>query len=291
MATDYAPLWRWIREREQIRIKKEQLSLPPPWTADPILGGYRFCNVRREDDRVTRWIRQHVREPFAEHPLLWFMLCICRQINWPDTLSELIATEGAWPSHDTFSLRCLARTLNARRARGDKVYTGAYVVPAPQVRGADKQVHIAEVVLGDLHRRAADLDDGRGWGVRSLHSTHDFLRQSSGWGPFLAYQAVVDMRFCDRLLARAPDRSTWAAAGPGTLRGLNRLHGRRVDASLTQEQALDEMRAIFAQAPYETGVTMDFSDVPNALCETDKYLRVAQDEGRPRAKYVPGRGA
>ena len=45
----------------------------------------------------------------------------------------------------------------------------------------------------------------------------------------MAYQAVVDMRFT-ALLADAPDVATWAAAGPGTMRGLNRLHGRPVDA-------------------------------------------------------------
>jgi hypothetical protein len=60
---------------------------------------------------------------------------------------------------------------------------------------------------------------------------------------------------------------------------------------MTQERALDEVREIYDQSLAQTGVAMDLSDVPNALCETDKYLRVRGDEGRPRAKYVPGRGA
>lgn len=105
----------------------------------------------------------------------------------------------------------------------------------------------------------------------------------------MAYQAVVDMRFT-ALLSSAEDVSTWAAAGPGTIRGLNRLHGRAVDYALSQGQALSEMRAIFKVAAQETGVAMDFSDVPNILCETDKYLRVKLGEGKPRALYVPGRG-
>ena len=105
----------------------------------------------------------------------------------------------------------------------------------------------------------------------------------------MAYQAVVDMRFTS-LLAAAPDLRTWAAAGPGTLRGLNRVHGRAVDWSLSQGQALAEMRVIYKLAEAETGVAMDFSDVPNALCETDKYLRVQLGQGKPRALYVPGRG-
>jgi hypothetical protein len=31
-------------------------------------------------------------------------------------------------------------------------------------------------------------------------------------------------------------------------------------------------------------------DIEHSLCETDKYLRVKNGEGRPRAKYVRGRG-
>ena len=285
---DYAPLWYWVREREQIRDRKER-GLPPPWTADPILATYRFCCARREDDRVTRWVRDHVRAPHADHPLLWLMLCLCRQVNWPETLAELIRTDGAWPGHDSFSPARLAEVLRIRRARGDKLYTGAYVIPAPSELGADKQAYIAEQVVGAPYRDRARAA-AEGWFRGSLEAAHARLRAYRGWGNFLAYQAVVDMRFCDRLLAGAPDVASWAAAGPGTMRGLNRLHGRALEAAIPQPQALVEMRAIHARVERETGVAIDLSDVPNVLCETDKYLRVQREEGRPRAKYVPGRG-
>lgn len=290
-ATVLQTLWHWVREREAIRVKKEVRRDPPPWTTDPILAAYRFCNVRREDDLVTRWVRDHVRIPFADHPLLWLMLCVCRQINWPDTLRELIETEGAWPSHAGFAPERMARVLNDRRDRGDKVYTGAYLIPAPHEPGADKQTHVACVVLGDLHRRATEFGAGDDWSGRTLRRAHELVRRTHGWGPFLAYQAVVDMRFCPRLLEAAPDRSTWAAAGPGTIRGLHRVHGREVGSALSQERALDEMRALYEIAEQETGVPMDFSDIPNILCELDKYLRTQHGDGRPRARYVPGRGA
>jgi hypothetical protein len=130
---------------------------------------------------------------------------------------------------------------------------------------------------------ARAIDQGR-----TLRATHEALCGFHGWGNFMAYQAVVDMRFT-RILRDAEDRHCWAAAGPGTVRGLNRIHGRPTDGSLTQLAALVEMRQLYLENP--TGVTMDFSDVPNILCETDKYLRVASGEGKPRAKFAPGRGA
>jgi cell division GTPase FtsZ len=64
----------------------------------------------------------------------------------------------------------------------------------------------------------------------------------------------------------------------------------RVNFDLAQDRALGEIRALYSLVTKETGVAIDFSDVPNILCETDKYLRVKNGEGVPRAKYVPERG-
>lgn len=52
-----------------------------------------------------------------------------------------------------------------------------------------------------------------------------------------------------------------------------------------------QMRELWSKLMNDSGVEMDFSDVPNVLCETDKYLRVKNGEGTPRARYVPGRGS
>lgn len=282
-------LWYWIREREEVRLRR-LAGRPAPWTDDPVISGYRFCNVRREDDRVTRWIDLHVRRAYADHPLLWLMLCLCRQICWPDTLAELIEGSG-WPSRDVDDDAWMSRAvriMNDRRGRRQKLYTGAYMISAPPERGACKQSYVVRDVVGGLWTRRRDFWD---WHTASLESTWSLIRASStGWGPFMAYQAVVDMRFTP-LLSGAGDVATWAAAGPGTLRGLNRVHGRPVGAPLSQGRALEEMLALYTVAERETGVAMDFSDVPNALCETDKYLRTVLGEGRPRARYVEGRGS
>jgi len=287
MNPDYQPLFYWVREREEIRKRKVMGLDQVSWTVDPILSTWRFCNVRREDDRVTVWVRENIRERYADHPHLWFMLCIARQINWPETLAALIDA-NAWPNRDTFEPRMMTAILNQRKAKDEKVYTGAYMISAPSTKGADKQAYIAEQVIGGLWSRRVIFEKHFA-GQQTLQRTHELIMRTNGWGQFMAYQAVVDMRFT-RLLEQAGDLEGWAAAGPGTLRGLNRLHGRDKDAQLSQGQALAEMRAIYKVVSQETGVTMDFSDVPNILCETDKYLRVKNGEGVPRARYVAGRG-
>jgi hypothetical protein len=277
----------WVREREAIRVRKEA-GEPWPWTQDPILQTYSFCCVRREDDRVTRWIAANIRQPYADHPHLWWMLCAARQLNWPDTLAELIR-EGAWPDKEGFRPEHMTELLVARQRRREKVFTGAYVIRAesshevhwfhwPKVR------YVAEIVLGEPWRQRGKIHLYF-QGEPTLQGTVAALRAFRGYGPFMAYQCVVDMRFT-RLLRDAPDREDWAAAGPGTIRGLNRVAGRPVRNPLRQNKALEEILWLYPQVK-EIVPGIDLSDVPNALCETDKHLRVKMGEGRLRAKYRP----
>lgn len=292
MMTGPEALRHWVREREATRLRKEAGGAGP-WTDDPIIAKYRFCNVRREDDSVTVWVRKHIREPFADHPNLWFMLAIARWINWPDTLSDLReAGFGAWPDDIRFDLARVADVMNRRQAGGKKVFTGAYTINAPSTKGASKIGYVTDTVLGEVWRgsrkptMASILDNTV---TRpSLRSVHMALSKYQGWGAFMTYQVIVDLRFT-RYLQHADDVQTWAAAGPGTIRGLNRIAGRRTDFPLDQGRALAEMRTLYKTIRDETGVEMDFSDVPNILCETDKYIRVMSDEGAPRALYHPAK--
>lgn len=282
MAVNYEPLFYWVRERESVRIRKET-GEAQPWTGDPIVAKYRFCNVRREDDRVTIWIRENIRERFAGHTHLWLMLCIARQINWPETLFELIESVEGWPLDD-WSADFFEHVLRERASLGAKVYTGAYTITAPPTKGASKITFTAQTVIGQLWRDREKFAKHFASPNHNIQNTHALLKTYAAWGEFMAYQAVGDMIFTP-LLSSAPDRELWCAAGPGTLRGLNRLHGRPVKFSLDQATARSEIRKLYDVIFQETGVRVEFNDVPNCLCETDKYLRVKNGEGTPRAIY------
>ncbi len=283
-------LVRWMQEREAIRVKKE-LGLPYPWTKDQVLHEWRFCNVRREDDTVTRWIGINIRERYAGHPNLWFMLCIARQINLPSTLEQLMGTRLAWPETDDWSWEFAWNVMDAMRMNGEKVYTSAYLLPSPAEKGTRRPLYTAQTVLQGLWNHRVGFMAMFKKGQPTLQRAHEMILSHPGWGPFLAYQAVVDMRFT-HLLENAPDKDDWAAAGPGTLRGLSRLMGHGITKRYSQEEALDLMRQLrdYLRKRLD-GLDFDFSDVPNILCEVDKYIRVTNGEGKPRARYVPGRGS
>lgn len=88
MALNAHPLWDWITERHRIYLKKAA-GESPPWTRDQTMQTYRFCNVFRELDIVTVWLRENWRIPYAHNEHLWIAMCLARQINWPETLHEV----------------------------------------------------------------------------------------------------------------------------------------------------------------------------------------------------------
>ena len=80
----------WQTERESIRYKKEAQLLPSPWTDDPILQEFKFCQVFREDDRTTRWFRTHIREPMRNDEEVLMATIIFRWFNLIETGRTLI---------------------------------------------------------------------------------------------------------------------------------------------------------------------------------------------------------
>lgn len=286
------PLMGFIAKRYDAFINKEVRNLEPPYTQDEILQTYRFTNVHREDDRVTRWVHRNIREPYADNKNLWFMLCVARQINWPDTLQEIM-DRGGWPAH-RWDMKKVTRILDERRTRGDKVYTGAYMIRAESDQNRPwyrwtKQRYMTEIVLGHVWKDRRMIEPHM---HTSMRGATEMLAKQYGWGPFMAYQVAVDLQWT-RYLNSAPDRYTWTALGPGSTRGLNRLFGfplKQAWKNETGAQAIRDLCFIAKKVLPKRIPEIIMSDMQNCLCEFDKYERVKLGQGRPRAKYVPGRG-
>jgi cation transport regulator ChaC len=289
LTLDARPLWDWITERHRIYLAKAA-GAPPPWTQDRILQTYRFCNVFRELDKVTVWLRERWRETFAQNEHLWIAMCLARQINWPETLEEV-----GFPEHG-YDAKSVQRALEARKARGEKLYTGAYMISAPtgEYAGMGKPEYTAQVVVGALWRARTQFH-GLFSGARqpTVQEVHSWLRRFRGWGDFMAYEVVTDLRHT-RYLSNAPDINTWAVAGPGAIRGLHRLHGRPYTQPLSQEQACTEMRELLELSKSNLPSfipALELREIEHSLCETDKWLRVAAGQGRLRSRYVTGAAA
>lgn len=270
----------FILERERIRVRKEVTREPWPWTDDSILRRYRFCNVRRNDDKQTRLIHLGWMDPHRRYIDLWFAAVVARLINWWPTLEE-IGFPVPWDRPQ------FKKVMSQRRERKEKLFTGAYMVRADAVLTGSKADYLADFVLQPMWDAREAIRPREGDTLAAFHAR---LMQYRDMGSFMAAQVVADLKHFDAYLLHAADWQDWAAPGPGSLRGLQRVF------ELSKPMREDEWRANFALIlPQVNAILSDRigiltgQDLQNCLCEFDKYERVLRGEGRPRSIYQPGK--
>lgn len=264
----------YVTEREKV-YRKKQAGKPKPWTKDPILQTYSFCNNDRENDRVTIWLRENWRDPNTNDMDLWFAMAVARcAINWPPTMQEL-GYPVPWRRKD------FVDCLHELAAAGEKVYGGAYMI-GTQGNAGNKAEFLADKLLTPLWKARNDLRPRMGGSLGLFHSR---LTKHYAVGSFTAGQIIADTKHHTQALLDAPDWHTWAASGPGSRRGLNRLHERELNAPWREDQWLAYLGDLRAWANNKHGLGLDAQNTQNTLCEFDKYMRVTLGEGRPKALY------
>ena len=272
-------LWNFIRERHLIYVKKLE-GRPKPWTQDKILGSYRFCNIYRELDSVTQWVTENWRKPHENDPDLWFAMVVARLVNWPETLS-MIDYPVPYDSHRFMN------ELHCMKALGKKAFSGAYIV-STNGHTMDKAEYLDQYVLRPLWEKR---DYIRPTAEDDLQDFFTRLSQFNGMGSFMAGQVIADAKYAGCLF-NAPDWWLWAASGPGSRRGLNRVASRPVDASWpgsTWHKALSELKVQIDHHFIAAGwPELHAQDLQNCLCEFDKYERTRLGEGKPRSGYPGG---
>lgn len=281
----------FIREREAIRIRKEA-GQPAPWTTDPILAKYRFCNVRRRDDRVSRWLLEHYYPKFSDlTDDVWFAAAVARLINWPPTLQYLLEEAEVIPFKALmFDPKKFAKALEDYHQHGGgfKTYTGAYVLYAggrnPKYKGVIKSDFIAKHMLVSLYENRTAIKEGIA--KKSVRNTTGALLGCFGLSSFMAGQVSADLTYLPGQLAEAEDLYTYAPQGPGSLRGLNRLTRKLLNAAWSQENFEEVLKSLHAKISLE-GVPLTLHDYQNCLCEFDKYMRAFNGKGKPRSIYKP----
>ena len=202
-----ADLAYWIQERYNIKQRKESGMLPP-WTPDPVMATVRFCNVHREDDKVTRWIRTYYNR---KHDPAWKFV-FGRLIN---NIGSLNHCRLAPTPQEACQL------LKDWRYGGNKVFSSAYIVSTCGV--AMDKIDYVERVCQEVSRQMEPIE------TEHLAQYHERLQFVDGLGSFLAAQVVADMKnTVGHYLYTAPDWWTWCAWGPGSLKGLEAFWGRPV---------------------------------------------------------------
>jgi alpha-glutamyl/putrescinyl thymine pyrophosphorylase clade 1 len=271
-----------MEERESVRLKKEAGIVSKPWSADPIFQHTYFCNVNRENDRVTKWIRNFY-NPYVSDPMFEVNIGFARIINNPDTLREI----GYILSSDEFGR--VRNSLESRQATGQRTFGDAYIV-STNGRAMGKAQYVCEVLLPALYEGIGPGFYPQGYSTSpTLAKAYQHLMRLFGVASFMAGQFIGDFKNTPgHPLYKAVDKRTWSCPGPGSLRGLSWIfHG---DASQPVARTYNGDIVGVLKMLREAGCGLDFDmqDLQNCLCEFDKYMRILNGTGRSKRTYPGG---
>lgn len=277
------------RERYEIYLRKCK-GENPPYSQDPAFVEWRFCNVFRELDKVTKWIRDNVREPMRNGPQVYLAMVICRLFNKIETLDLLL-------KNDLFDQTSLFLNWNSNKAREvlkdcKPIVGGAYVVRTPDsMNKLDGVLHMVD----DIARGTPPINPGKDK-TRGLLLQHVWLnlRTYPCIGKFMAYEIVSDLRHT-YLLENASDINTWANAGPGACLGLSWLVEKNLTAikygpKKTEQLVLHLMKGLlyWSKVPEmwpNAWPRWEMREVEHWLCEYAKWVKVTHLGMRMKRRY------
>jgi len=272
--------WRFASERLAIFLKRAG-SDPAPWTDNPILQQYKFCNTFRAADRVSQYlIREVIYGPLGSDldPEDVFLRIVLFRLFSRESTWEAIEDATGGVTRATLDIDALGDMLEDLRAE-QPIYTAAFILASPSVYGnrAKHRNHLA--LVNDMFRPGrlgATLAR-----AGSLSAIFDSLTTYPMIGPFLGYQIAIDLNYSDHLEFCEDD---FTVPGPGARRGLQKVFA---DAGSWSPDKLI-MRMVDSQEEHFERLGLDFPglygrrlhavDCQGLFCETDKYSRVAFPE-------------
>ncbi|MER9176582.1 putative DNA base hypermodification protein [Mesorhizobium sp. M0955] len=283
--------WRFAAERQAMFFRRIADPIGP-WTTDPILGAFRFTNAYRASDRVSQYlirqIQYHPDRPSTPTEL-FFRTMLFKFFNRIETWEALERKLGplTWKGTD---LDAVSHVLDQMMGRGQRIYSAAYIMPAPALGKARKHAnHLALLVqmmsdkLPDRLRQAA-----------TFRTVYEQLLRYPGIGPFLAFQYAIDLNYSMLLEHSEAD---FVIAGPGARDGIAKcfVHTEGRDAEAVIHWVCDQQERAFeaSEIGFQTlyGRRLQPIDCQNLFCEISKYARVAHPDvagisGRTRIKQA-----
>jgi alpha-glutamyl/putrescinyl thymine pyrophosphorylase clade 1 len=286
--------WRFAAERQEIfhrRVEGQQA----PWTENPILDRYKFCNAYRAADRVSQYlIAQVIYNPTAQDlPAedAFMRIILFRLFSKESTWQALEHATGG-VRRDTFNPLRLAHTLDELR-QSQPIYTAAFILCAHDAYGhTTKHRNHLELVKRMFRPSGLGADLAQ---ARSLKDVYEALTAWPMIGPFMGYQLAIDLNYSQHLDFCEDD---FTMPGPGAIRGLHKVFsdfGGHTPQQLImrmverQEEEFDRLGLTFRDL---FGRRLYAIDCQGLFCETDKYSRAAfpqlvSNRTRIKQEYSP----
>jgi hypothetical protein len=266
--------WRFADERQRIFCNRQTRTLPP-WTTDPILSSFKFTNVYRASDRVSQFLIREVIYSGDDDPgEVIFRVLLFKLFNKIETW-QLLERELGPVTTARFSVEKFAFVLNKAFESGDRIYSGAYIMPAGAKAFKSTRKHEAHLQLLDFMLK--DKLSEKIISAKSLKEVFQILRSYPLIGDFLAFQYAIDINYSE---ATKFSESEFVAAGPGAKSGLCKCFANLAELShedvirLVTELQEEEFSRRGIEFRWLGGRRLQLIDIQNVFCEIDKYARV-----------------
>jgi len=274
----YETYWRFAAERLAIFYRRHRDPVGP-WTTDPILRAYRFTNVYRAADRVSQYLINEVQyrpDRLQEPGEVFFRTILFKIFNKIGTWEALERAHGPL-SWRTVDLEAVDRTLTRLQAGGQRIYSAAYIMPAPPFGSARKHSNHLKLITRMMANRLPD----RLRQTPDLKTVYESILDYPGLGRFLAFQYAIDVNYSTLLDF---DEADFVVAGPGALDGISKsfstIGGRSPEDVI--RWVTDRQEIEFARRGLDFhglfGRRLQPIDCQNLFCEISKYSRIAHPE-------------
>lgn len=259
----------WIAERYAIYELKQQHQ-PKPWSDNKVFQETYFCNVHRENDKVTKWIRENYNPMTNTMPE--FNMILARLVNKPSSLESM-----GWP----FLAWGIPQQAKFELWMGQPGAWGSAYIVSTNGRSMPKHEYISQLLTAAYsHLKGLTLPT-------TCQGAHAALMGVHGLASFMAAQVVADLKNTKgHPLNTAEDWWTFVAPGPGSLRGMAWvLDWEKVSPSQFME-AMAWLRHEIDEWLPDSIPKFCNQDLQNCLCEFDKFMRVTKGTGKSKRKYA-----
>src|ERR1039458_5190892 len=272
----FESFWRFAAERQRIFFARGK-GAPPPWTEDHIVQRFRFTNAYRAADRVSQFLIRNVQQGGPQDDAtVFFRTILFKLFNRIDTWHLLERQVGAI-APETFDPQTYGLILTDALDRGERIYSGAYIMPAAgRVAGRKHEGH-----LQLLARMLAEALPARLRAAQTMEEAFKLLRSYPMIGDFLAYQYVTDLNYSSLL---SFSEMEFVMPGPGAKSGIHKCiadRGTYSDADIIRWTAEQQDEAFASRGlSFQSlwGRPLQLIDVQNLFCEVDKYARVGHPD-------------
>jgi hypothetical protein len=269
----YDTYWKLAYERQEIFFKKIK-GEEPPYTQDPILQSFKFCNVYRASDRVSQFLIKDViyssKNQTEEEAL--FRIFFFRLLNKIETWQKFEEELGEI-SLENYNFSIWSKILTRLKEK-EPIYGNAFILCANKSFGYNEKhknhLKLLEHVFLTPARRNALI------GVKSLKELIEKLKELPLIGDFMAYQIAIDFNYSEVFNFSEND---FTVPGPGAKRGIAKCFSKttgvtseEIILSMVENQEMEFAR-LGLQFRSLWGRPMHAIDAQGMFCELDKYCR------------------